>query len=67
MEMKGDSKEQWQQARMALTTPPIYPSEQEYMAKYLQTLQAISEKLDAIQKAQGEPKRRSETKNAKSE
>jgi hypothetical protein len=66
MEIKGDSKGQWQPARMAFTTPPIYPSEQEYMAKYLQTLEEILEKLDTIQKGQGQNKGRSETKSAHS-
>jgi hypothetical protein len=67
IEVKGDSKDQWQPARMTLTMPPVYPSDQEYMAKYLQTLQAISEKLDAIQKGQEQDKGRYETKKTKSQ
>lgn len=62
MEVKGDSKGQWQPARMVMETPPIYPSEQEYMAKYFQKLEEILEKLDAIQKGQGRDKGHSETK-----
>jgi hypothetical protein len=62
MEVKGDSKGQWQPARMALTTPPIYPSEQEYMAKYLQTLEEILEKLDAIQNSREKANKRTPAK-----
>jgi hypothetical protein len=54
IESKGNSEKAPVPGMITQYAPPLFPSEQEYMAEYLQTLQKISEKLDAIQKSQDE-------------
>jgi hypothetical protein len=49
MEFKGDLKS-GAPGRMIRFTPPVTPSEQEYMTDHMQTLEKIVEKLDSIQK-----------------
>jgi hypothetical protein len=49
MEFKGDLKK-GAPGRMIQYTPPFAPSEQEYMADHMQTLEKIVEKLESIQK-----------------
>jgi len=64
MEFKGDLKK-GAPGRMVQYTPPVAPSEQEYMADHMQTLEKIVGKLDSIQKTLDEMNGKAKSEKAK--